>query len=402
MSSPPKGAAQSAAQGAAQRAAQGAVRGAPRPSGRPRWRLGLAVSGAVLLLTCLVAEFGFRTTADQQMAYQIRKVREYVLGGSVDHFEGRPHIIYARHRENSGANSLGFSDGEWELEHEDGVFRIMCLGGSTTESGNSFGFRGSYPNFLGRLLNEGPQASGRRFEVMNCGISGWTSAETMVAYFLLLQDYRPDLVVLHHSVNDAAARNSIDFRPDYSHYRRPWPTPHFGFLTRLLVEHSDLYVWLSDLRRNPPTLTDISTTLQPGRYAWNGDGLPAETAGSFRRNVKTILDHARAQGAEGMLVTMPLDPDLVTDGPSGVGVHLYGALEHNEIMRELCASEGYLLADAAAACAADPGPWAELFIDLVHLVPGGNLAKANVVADVLTREWIPRLPEPAPLRGAGE
>ena len=41
---------------------------------------------------------------------------------------------------------------------------------------------------------------------MNVGITGWTTAETLVNYFLVVQDLSPDIVLIHEAVNDAEPR----------------------------------------------------------------------------------------------------------------------------------------------------------------------------------------------------
>lgn len=37
---------------------------------------------------------------------------------------------------------------------------------------------------------------------MNWGGSGWTAQETLVNYFTTVQDYEPEVVIIHHALSD--------------------------------------------------------------------------------------------------------------------------------------------------------------------------------------------------------
>ena len=175
-----------------------------------------------------------------------------------------------------------------------------------------------------------------------------TTAETLVNYFLNVQDYRPDVVVLLHAVNDAMPRGQEHFRRDYSHFRRPWVDYDVGLLERPLLRYSDLYAslrlefWETDgivehVDRAPLGERDFI----PGR-------LLANTGGPYERNLHTVLDHARRHGGRGVLLTMPHDPEPSRwEGFEHHALRLEGLLEHNEIARTLAAREGHGLIDLA-------------------------------------------------------
>jgi hypothetical protein len=108
--------------------------------------------------------------------------------GAVALHEPRPHVLYARPPGVPGVNSLGFNDDEFRLAKTPGTLRIACIGSSTTEGGNPEGHEGSYPRQLQHILEE---RTGGRVEALNFGMAGWTTAEEMVNYFLVVQDYAP-------------------------------------------------------------------------------------------------------------------------------------------------------------------------------------------------------------------
>ncbi len=93
-------------------------------------------------------------------------------------------------------NNFGFRGPDVVLPKPKGRFRIICVGGSTTEEGYK---DGTYPKFLeGRLRNRFPE---RDIEVVNCGVSGKTTTGSVT----LLPDYfalEPDLIIVYEGVND--------------------------------------------------------------------------------------------------------------------------------------------------------------------------------------------------------
>ncbi len=344
----------------------------------------LAVSLATLVALALAVELAVRLAGPAlgADARAIERTRAWVLHGAAQ-FEPSPHTLYRRPRASEHVNAQGFRDREWALERPPGMRRVACLGGSTTETASSGGFESAYPALLEAYLE---RASGEPFEVMNCGMSGWTSAELVVAWFLLVKDYRPDLVVLHLGANDVVARTWPDFRSDYSHYRRPWERPRYSALHRKLVAVSDAYAWLAS-RAGPPAVHDLVVRPHAGAL----EPLVPATAAPFARNVLTIARDARAQGAEVCLVTMPVRPSDELEDRAESRDSRRGIEEHNEVLRSLAREHGFLLVDLARAARDGGERFERAFVDLVHVTPAGNAGKAQLVADELARSWLPRL-----------
>ncbi len=347
----------------------------------------LLIAVLTLLGLVLVGELGMRVLERRLGETQrIRDYRAFLVHGTLRTFQPRAHTVFQRHPGTPFHNSHGYSDREWSVAKTPGVPRILCLGGSTTESGNAKGLEGSYPYLLERTLEE---RTGRDFEVLNAGISGWTSAEILIAWFLTLQDFAPDLVLYHEAVNDVAPRFRADFRADYSHWRRSVPGTTAGFWERFLASWSDIYLHFRLQRGGIPDILTLTSNPERSQEPLLKVGrLPEETALPFRRNVRNIAESARAQGAEVVLMTLPMKPGH--EGP-GAKLWAYGASQHNRHMRELAAEQGYLLVDAALGFEARGGLAAE-FSDGVHLSPQGNQLKADLIADALLERWIPGLP----------
>jgi lysophospholipase L1-like esterase len=350
-----------------------------------RLALLFGVLAATLLLTeCAVRRFPAALGIDTT---QLANLRAFVLEREVEAYEARPHTIYGRAPEAGRINSEGFLAPEWTLERTPGVPRIVCLGASTTEGGNTETITGAYPWRLQRALE---QETGGRFEVFNCGVSGWTTAETTVAWFLQVKDYQPDLVILHHAVNDAEARIVPGYRADYRHFRKSFDVPRFGRLEQALTRRSDLYTWLR-FRGSIPTLSSLTTKYARGPTGFQeGRFLPGSDH-AFRRNILSIALDARRGGAEVLLLTMPYSLDVVEERQTGLLPWIIGLREHNQILRELAAEHGFLLVDLEAIGLAQPQLMrAPVFHDLVHVQPEGNEFKARAILELLQREWLPR------------
>lgn len=92
-----------------------------------------------------------------------------------------------------GTNSLGMLDRERAGEKPEGVYRIICLGDSTTANSE-------YVSNLEKLLNE--NKNDRRFEVWNCGVSAYGVFQYCHALKEKWLHYDPDMVIIGFCLND--------------------------------------------------------------------------------------------------------------------------------------------------------------------------------------------------------
>jgi len=339
-----------------------------------------------LILVPLLLELGFRVLEsplgiDRRL---LEHTRAFVCDGDLGWYKPHPYTVYTK-----AVNSFGFNDVEWRVERTSHVPRIVCIGGSTTEGGNALGRTGAYPYLLEQELE---RRCGRDFEVFNAGMSAWTSAEMLVAWFLLLQDLRPDVLVIHEGVNDCEPRAWPGFWPDYRHYRHQLLEPCFSPERRFLTRWSDLAAWVQ-LRSNVVDIAELTRYPLPGETEFQRNGkLDPATARSFRRNIEAIGDNAQAHGVRVVLMTVPLQPE--TDETARNSGHFFaGVAEHNAILRDLAGDKGWLLADAAQMDELDHDRRMSLFVTIAHLSPEGNQIKAGYVADALVQDWPAQLGE---------
>jgi len=330
-----------------------------------RGTLRILIVGISFLVTLFISEVVARSAPDVFGAdrKRLEEFRMFIADG-VASFVPRPHTVYGNNPKKSAINSLGYRGEEWSLEKPTpSTLRILCMGGSTTA--------GMYPTVVERELRK----RGIEAEVMNGGVPGWTTAESLVAWFLTFKDYAPDIVVIHHSINDVHPRIHVNYRPDYTHWRHEWRPGMPGFLRRKLIGWSDLVACLSLQQKQFNMMT--FTTHQDGQIRSKDDLLPSETAHGYRRNLLSIGRSATELGAKVILMTMPLHSETV------YGEYLRaGTFQHNEIMRAIAADEGWFVADAEEDFGQHP-VLDEEFRDLCHLSFAGQKAKANVVGRTL-------------------
>jgi lysophospholipase L1-like esterase len=95
-------------------------------------------------------------------------------------------------------NERGFRTPPFQTAKRAGVFRIACMGDSST-----FGFQvddgDAYPQVLARLLEESHPG---RFEILNLGAPGYTTRQGIELLRREVLAYRPDLVTFAYGTND--------------------------------------------------------------------------------------------------------------------------------------------------------------------------------------------------------
>ncbi|MBI4818625.1 MAG: hypothetical protein HY791_20320 [Deltaproteobacteria bacterium] len=275
------------------------------------------------------------------------------------YFGGRPqHYV----------NSLGFRGPEVTSLKAPGVFRIVCVGGSTTFGLGEPEERLTYPAQVERILNEWFEAP--RFEVINAGTPGWTSAESLINLQFRLLELSPDLIVSYDGVNDTfAMRKAGEGMPDASTFRKIVQFPSPSPVTVELVELSYFlrygYYVLQGPEAFAADINALAVKANPSNFQEN---LDQATGKYFRRNTRNLVATAKANGIGVLLVTMGHGP-----WHPAIGVT-------NQIYRDLSGQSGALLLDF------EPLSRPEFFLeDNIHLTRAGNAALAQAVAEQIGR-----------------
>ena len=80
-----------------------------------------------------------------------------------------------------------------------GEYRVLCLGGSTTNC-EELPVRARYPTVLQAILRE--RYPSAKIEVLNAGRPWYTTKHSLIGYTTYYQLWEPDLIVLMHAMND--------------------------------------------------------------------------------------------------------------------------------------------------------------------------------------------------------
>ncbi len=258
-------------------------------------------------------------------------------------------------------NRYGFRDDDVVVPKPPGVFRIVCVGGSTTEEGRTN--ETTYPKYLQRRLREycGTDA----IEVLNCGISAIGSQKEL----LRIEDYltfQPDLLIEYNGVNDLS---------------RP-------LLVRWLF-HAPL--WQRLLRESRFVKEHFPLLFLP-----SAEQMAQDTEDAIIANLKAIRMAAKQRGADVAFCSFayPAASTATTEervrlennvknvwvGPNGsFRAYLAAVQVYNALVKGMCAETG-----ARYIAVAESQQWpAARFNDICHMTDEGIQQKANVIFEQL-------------------
>ena len=224
-------------------------------------------------------------------------------------------------------NSHGFIGPEVSYEKPENTVRIICMGGSTTAKG--------YHKLMEDFLKKVNPNTSPDYEVMNFGVSSFTTAHSAVNFILNVIDFNPDYVVLHHAWNDYLVRNAADFKNDYSHALKPFQIP--PIYDKYAIRVSVIYRLVKNIIGSKPSWAYLLPAIMKRDYSelkasakkmqWSN----LDELKPYRRNLEAIIDLAIARNIKIVLVTMPhsTDPEVKE---AYIAPHID---QCNEIMRDI-------------------------------------------------------------------
>jgi hypothetical protein len=283
-------------------------------------------------------------------------------------------------------NSLGFRGPEIALEKPPGVFRVVIYGGSAVFDQDST-LDQDWPHRVERLLREQGSSS---VQVINAGIPGHASFDSLGRLFTEGHHFTPDVVVLYNAWNDIKYFTSerpllreigvydptADPRLNYNNFLDAWLSRASQLYVRL---RSRYYNWALDVG---PEGAHVASGLR--------SELNELAIGQYELSVKLFVDTAHNIGALPVLVTQArlVAQENTADQRERISYRMAG-LDHETLVRAFEATDailrrvgeekGVLVIDASARMTGHP----EFFSDHVHVSPEGSAALARVVAESL-------------------
>ncbi len=262
----------------------------------------------------------------------------------------------------SSYNNFGFRGNDVVVPKPKGLYRIVCIGGSTTEEGNSND--ATYPHLLGERLKA--ELGAQAVEVINCGICGITTygERRRAADYLALE---PDLLLFYAGVNDITHAHT----PLWTGMAKPWQKAlrRSAFLDRwfnraLLPPDDELAAFM-----RATTFRNFAAILYAARergvdVAFCSFAYPTVRWWDFRdRNYLEITMRKSWDGKYVRFATYCRFLDL-----------------HNRLTRAFCEKEGLLYIPVAE----NVHVGMDFFFDVCHVTPLGMELKVNIIAAYLT------------------
>lgn len=286
-------------------------------------------------------------------------------------------------------NNQGFVGPDFTAKKPAGVFRILCLGGSTTLGAGADADRFSYPALLGDLFARTSRNPDVRVEVVNGGVFGYHSWHTLLRVQKELPAYAPDAYVIMDGLNDVMAACRQMSPADLDRMADSMQT----VLRTLVAQKSSgisswirhrlsglaLYRLAGELGRK------LRTSPAPSGDDWAGRLKKFR----FRDNLDAILRQARADGIDTLVVNHPWlqvqNPDVArTMGLNADDVRLY-AFGRNAVAgidKAVSQKDHVPLADPQPlfdTLVAETGKPRLFFSDTVHFTRRGNFELAKLV-----------------------
>ncbi len=288
-------------------------------------------------------------------------------------FEPHPFSAYVANPDNSNHNAQGYrADKNLFYRADESTINIVALGGSSTYGTRVYTHE-SYPFQLEEILRKSTRGD-KKINVINAGLGGYATPNIISLLAGRVVHLQPAIVLLYTGFNDAWTRLMFsDFKTDYSHAQKVWEYPQLPFW-----RHSRLLDRIAEKLGHPAIKPHIHSV------AWKSmSGAPEEnfrrsSGQAFRRNLMTLIGIARTHGAIPVLITQATDFQN-HPLPDNNAVWQKAMREHTRIIREVSGNMAVDLIDIRSQMSDKP----EYFMDVLHMSPGGNRKRAEIIADFL-------------------
>jgi DNA-binding cell septation regulator SpoVG len=276
-------------------------------------------------------------------------------------------------------NKFGFnvdwrkSRPEFGYEKPTHTIRIACLGGSTTADG--------WPWLMEDYLNKNNKDTTIKYQVLNFGMTSYTTAHSLVNFVLNVVNFSPDYVIIHHAWNDndGRLRGALpgEFRSDYSHGLKSFESP---FIIDLIpIRASIIYDLIKMNFNNKPDfayLEEYNVIYDRKRtHYWYSDTTELKY---YKSNIETITDIAMSKNMKVMLVTMPhTSNSRVRQFNTCIGIN-----QANNVARKIKMKYGdkMLFVDMDSIMT---GKMDTCFTDIAHMTENGIRFKAQNIGKVI-------------------
>ena len=285
-------------------------------------------------------------------------------------------------------NSHGFRGEEFNVPKPDDMYRIVAIGGSTT-FGVYVPYTKTFPVYLQQELRE--RLKQQNIEVVNAGLTGSTTAESLHRLFTQIFPLDPNMVIIYHGYNDLFPRIFNNYQDDYYHFRKADPNNPPG-LTKFLIYRIALRALSAAAFHENYNLASIvwQTKNLPDSDAERMENFFSSNTNAFKNNLENMILVLRANGVQPVLATFAISKDI-RHWNDYIPAFLWeeGIRQHNQIIRELAEKHSVPLVpfaergDNLLIANAYQDKNACCYEDSIHMTPVGNEVKADIFADTI-------------------
>jgi lysophospholipase L1-like esterase len=314
--------------------------------------------------------------------------------GNRGRFTGQPILGYMLrpnfHSSRFSHNSYGFRGPSFSIEKPSGTLRIVLMGASTVYGvavGDEETSAVQLENRLHTLL------PGRQAEVLNAGVPGWNSRETLMNLRLRVLTLRPDIVVIVDGRNEVFPQLFNNYQEDYSHYRKVgYQFRNSNYTHKLLFRVSHLFMLVATSGRGRLGFSQCEENPAYGSIRY--ENLPTDDellqnandnrrTEIFRHNLEQEIQLASEQNIQVILSTIPFYPkgyssDVLRGNQRTLPVISNWVAGNNEITRTVARKWRVALVDANATLSQP-----EFLVDDCHFNPRGEQAFADLILDAI-------------------
>jgi len=290
------------------------------------------------------------------------------------------------------SNSLGHRSPELAVPKPKDVYRIACLGGSSTYGFGALSNSETYPARLPQLLTGA--LLGKRIEVLNMGTPGWTTRESLLS--LQLERYTKlelDMVIVGHGYNDLIS----GALPPYLSEPKLLTAEEIaaakkrskGLLRKYSAAYRRLRRALLRLRLRHAKLRSVS---KPGLEATRRNlGLLVKLCAA--KNIRLVFlsyPHLFAKREADGPAVFPQRPKLhekfYKRAPLSYPAIRQGMDQVNQLIRDIAKESGAVLIDLDKEMPKQPA----LYVDYIHQSNAGHALRAKLIAKTLRSEVFAR------------
>jgi len=312
-----------------------------------------------------------------------------------------PFVLRSGHATANGRysnNSYGFRGKDFDPVKPAGVFRIVAIGASTTY-GVYNADENTYPAQLERMIRESGYAN---VEVLNAGVTGYTTTETFINFYLRILNLSPDMVIFYQARNDVFPQGFNGYVSDFRHYRQPdYSFTGANYLHRYLFRVSHLFMWLAtrrsgnfgwSTREENPHYGSVRFENRPSSTELIANLSKDQGLIDYRKNIEsTILLAKQSSDIKFVLSTYAFRKEKYNSGILPRDEAILPAIEKqidraNNIVRQLAEEYQLTLVDTAKDLA---GKLDDFLVDDCHFNDRGQQARAALIFDHIEQD-LPR------------